>query len=551
MTERRIVAIVLPELLCEIGNDALLQHERDAANVPLGVVMLDGQGNKADANAEPVRATSLLDAVNEAARRYGVRQGQTIAEARALVAHITVREVTRQQVREALGRIAEIALAFSPTVSIEVPDTVWLDVTGTAHLAGGEQALVQELCGQVRAIGHVVRVAVACGPLIARAFARWQVTRVDELQGFVIPSARTLEALADLPVTALPLDAECAAWLMRVGVFSIGNLAALPRTAAAARLGTQASVVLDLCEGRDRTPLVPYAPPRILLEENIWDEPVSGSEPLLFALRGLVARLSARLCGRGEAVQKLTLTIEHDRSIACMQNADPSTVLRFKLASPLWREEELRRVITSRIERTKLKAPSIGLRLETPGIVAATARQLDLSQVSGGVTSSCKGEDELPVLLAELYADIGQENVGVLQVLDAHRPEAKSALFPVELDSQGVARERPKAILRSARLRKAPAFQWQSAHAPTRLLPQPVQLDAALRVGATVAIDFRMYTIEKLAFEQRLDAVEWWTHRPIARDYVRLWLKGPDGGLEALVFVNRENGARFLQGVAD
>jgi protein ImuB len=289
-------------------------------------------------------------------------------------------------------------------------------------------------------------------------------------------------------------------------------------------LGPSASQVLDLCEGRDPTPLVAYVPPRVIQEENIWDDPVTGYEPLRFVLRGLVARLSARLGARGLAAQRLNVSIEYDRSIARLHGAPTVTVQKFKLAVPLWKEEELGRVIGSRLERLKLKAPSIGLRLEATLVVPAIARQLDLSQVSGGITTS-KGDDELPVLLAELYADIGQNNVGVLQVLDAHRPELKSGLYGGTSGASDV----PAALqgVSSRSLAKSKKRTDYRTHGPariTRLLPQPLPLDAALRVGATVAIDRRLYTIERLTFE---------------------------GGLEALVFVDRQTGARFLQAIAD
>jgi len=100
-------------------------------------------------------------------------------------------------------------------------------------------------------------------------------------------------------------------------------------------------------------------------------------------------------------------------------------------------------------------------------------------------------------------------------------------------------------------LRKAePSFAEQSG-VPTRLLTEPCELRAPLRVGVSVAIDHRLYTIEQLRFEQRLDAVEWWGAAPVARDYVRLWLQGSSGGFEALAFVDRLTGRRYLHAIAD
>jgi protein ImuB len=546
---------------------------------------LDAPGGASTDGESQVKASSLLDAVNAEAKRLGVREGQSIAEARAFLANLLVRAVPRELVQRELGRIAEMVLAFGPLVSFEEPDTVWVDVTGSAHLFGGEAAVAAEISSRVRSLGHVVRVAIADGPLLARAFARWSTSsvqpagslstvtakaRASEQEGHVIPSERTIDELAKLPVMALPLSADSAAWLARLGILTVGDIAALPRASAAARLGSNAAQVLALCQGRDDAPLLAHQPERVLVEESSWEEPVSGFEPLLFVLKGLASRLSARLSGRGEAARALILTIRFDRSIALLNDAEPSKTLHFDLASPLYREEELRRVVASRLERMKLPAPTLGLRLEVPAIVPAVARQLDLSSVSKGLLAGVT-DHELSVLLAELGADIGKERVGVLKVLDAHCPEAQSALFAADLGprknaKRGVRKTRsvppvsePESTLDAATHDKVRSIErplplakpLSMVRSPTRLLPAPVRLRTALRVGGTLAIDHRLYTIEHVAFERRLEGVKWWSNVPISRDYVRLWLNGKEGGIEALVYVDRESGARYLQAIAD
>ena len=51
--------------------------------------------------------------------------------------------------------------------------------------------------------------------------------------------------------------------------------------------------------------------------------------------------------------------------------------------------------------------------------------------------------------------------------------------------------------------------------------------------------------------QQRLEAVEWWGAAAVTRDYVRLWLQGITGGFEAVAYVDRNTGKRYLQAVAD
>ena len=504
------------------------------------------------AETKPVDATAKLSAVNESAKRYGVREGQTIAEACALVASLVVREVTQSEVLSTLGCIAEVGLSLGTTVSVEAPDTVCVDITGSAHLQGGELALGSEFANRVRAMGHSVRVAISDGPRLARAFAHWFTPSAADPEDrgvCVVPSDRTVPAFAALPINALPLSEDTAGWFVRLGVFTIGELCALPRQALGSRLGEAAASVTELCAGRDRAPLIAFTPERGITESSTWDEPVTGTEPLSFVLGGLVSRASARLTGRGEAAQSLLLTIVHDPAIARFRGEKTEVVLRFKLAAPLYRADELRRILSARLARTKLGAPSLGMRLSVPKLVPAVARQLELSQVLVGSTvsiASANAEDEIPVLIAELAAELGEDKVGTLELCDSHRPEAKSKLSPTRLEPTA-----RSSSSKRARLRKTEPSFAELPGAPTRLLPEPCELHGSLRVGVSLAIDRSLYTIEQLRFEQRLDAVEWWGHAPVTRDYVRLWLQGASGGFEAVAYVDRTTGRRYLHALAD
>jgi hypothetical protein len=97
-------------------------------------------------------------------------------------------------------------------------------------------------------------------------------------------------------------------------------------------------------------------------------------------------------------------------------------------------------------------------------------------------------------------------------------------------------------------------------------------LTSPLGVGETLVVGTHLYSIQKLRFVQRLESVKWWTTQPTSRDYLRLWLsekRGPaersglnardakdakragQGGVEALVFIDRATGKRYLQAIAD
>lgn len=553
---RRVVALVLPELLLELIAGTVAERARG----PWGVVLTESSPLEGRAE-EPIRPTVRLDAVSASARRCGVRAGQTIAEARNLIAGFAVEKLCPGAVERALAVIAEVALGFGATVSLGLPDTVWVDVSGSAHLFGGEAALAEELAERIRALGHGVRLAVAEGPALARAVARWAPPNGDGKSAHLVPREGAASSVSSLPIVALPLGEECQEFLSRLGVLTLGDLARLPRTTLASRLSGEVSRALDLALGKDPTPLVPYRLPELVREEVSFEYGVNGSEPLLFALRGVTARLCARLAGRGVAAERLLLELEHDRSIARLRSAKEATRFTFALSSSLSREDEIRRVVSARLERARLPAPTLTLRLTAPVVVSATARQLELGDTLAGGTDV---EKELPLVIAEIAADVGENKVGVLKILDAHRLEARSTLAPAlpskPRTARGAQRRGPgprSATPLSVHVSGTPLEVVEGMNpfderAPlTRFLPEPVRFDGSLRVGATVAFERQLFTIDALRFEHRLHAVEWWNGEPVMRDYIRVWLKSTESVIEAVVYVDRANGKRYLQAVAD
>lgn len=567
---------------------------------PTGIIVIESGAEGIPTEAAPLKPTAKLDAVNGTARRYGATPGLSIAEASALGAHLRIVTVTRGELHRALARVAEVALAFGTTAAIDppqpaeagLPDTVWLDITGVAHLFGGESALLLELASSVRALGHSVRVAAAAGPFLAQAHARWSIGSLQSRFPCDSPAAR-----AALPIVALPLLSREVTWLAQLGVQTFGDLTHLPRAALVPRLEAHASLVIDLCLGHDPTPLVAYNPPRILIEEASFSVPITGTQPLGFALRGVAARLSARLAGRGEAAQALKLRLRYDELMARYRGLDRELVLHFDFASPLWREEDLQRVTISRLEHTRLEAPCVGLTLEAPLLTSAAVRQLELPV--GPALSGCKGTSGLTVLLAELEMELGQGRVGVLSIADSHRPEGKSILLPVVRSARSrsprsrsrqsmkrspsfeqtyprrflenspsphsqdeAARGQDCAIRNSAiRNQKQPSrAQRLSLHDlsaaadrqyPTRLLPRPLPISTPFEEGAPLFIDGRNFIITRIVFEQRLEAVEWWTQRSTSRDYFRLYLQSEAGVAEVLLYRDRDRGSRFLQAIYD
>lgn len=520
MNNRRILCLSLPDLPCEM---ATLRREAGVSvskamglNNPLAVVLIDD-------TSQEIRPNTPIYAVTQKAKRLGICAGQTVASARAIANNLDIRTFSQKETELCLARLAELALTWGPTVSFEFPDSIWVDITGAAHLVGGEDALLTEACERIRALGHRVRGAIASGPMIARAVARFGVA-----QRTVVLPGHEQAHLAALPVQCLELDRSTEAWLIKLGVFSAGDVAKQPRTALASRLGNQAERVLSLLDGDDRTPLNPYNPPKKMRETIEWDDAVDGVEPLLFVLRGVLSRACARLEGRGESMQAFSIELGLDRK------EDSTLTLSFELPSPLYKMDPLLRIIRARLENTTLPVGVRSLALVSDSLVEAPKMQLDL----GGTAQSAL--HALPNLVAELEAELGADRVGLLQDQNSHIPEKSETLVPFAKASKKTAIPTTQGQL----------ALWPSRRidAPTRLLPEPLLVQGSLNKDGFLLIEGVPYHVCQVDIAERLDDVEWWTEKPTQRDYVRAWLAGGGGVFEAWIARDRKKRKMYLHG---
>lgn len=544
--ERRIAAILLRDLPCEIvRRDAPAGESLEG---PLGVIV--DRGPSSGELERPAEAT--LDVVDERARRLGLRPGLRVTEATALISKLTVRHVAEDAITAALGAVAEVALTLGGVASICPLDTVWLDITGAAHLVGGELALKQELQSRVAELGHRCRVAIADGPRLARALAEWGE------EPCIAEPGRGAEAIAPLPLSALSLSVETLSLFLRLGVITVGDLARLPRAGVSARLPSGAASVLSLVLGHDPMPLAPYRPPELLEERASFEEGVGEIEALLFVLRGMTSRLSSRLVARGVSAARVEVEIDYDRSIVRLQSSEralhlgaseATLVLLVELPMPLSRAEDLFRAVRAKLEAfgstQGLRAPAVGLTLRLSQLAPQRRVQLDLSR------DRAADPDALLALLAELSAEVGPARVGTLAIEDAHRPEKRSRLCPVAM-GQGRA-PRARAEPRVARVAEPRVVRVAE---PSRLLPEPLPLGrVSLRMLASeqraLAVGHHLYQVGSVELSHRLSGVEWWTGAPVSRDYVRASLtsQGEHPAIgEAWIYWDRAVGEAFLHG---
>jgi protein ImuB len=586
---RQIVAIVLSQILNELAQGQMEVERLTQEVKQSGDSVRSAEGRAAFSNGRPkaepravvwlaeemtqereLDAKRGIDAVNRAAREYGVCVGQTIAEARALVAQLAISVVKTQRLRAALERVAESMARFGTTVAVTLPDTVCVEVTGVTQLFGGDTALLEEMRSVLDELGHQARLAMTDGPQLARAFAVWE-TRRQGKAAVVISAEHKHACLRALPISGLPLPDEVKINLAKLGLLSAGDLLDREPAVVTSRLGDHAHAITTLLRGEDTTPLVAHRPLALPEEALDWDEPLAGNEPVLFALRRLTTQVASRLRGRALAAQSLELTLKHDPAIARFRGKEAFTRQVVQLAAPLGRAEDLWRVLTARIAKIQVDVPNIGVMLKVLSVEETKQRQLDLAV--GFSKLDAADPERMAVLFSELATDIGAENFGTLRLANTHKPEKMTLLAPVGGTASESGRSRRRRVAASRTLdtggdsqsfQGAPPSEQMGlgefktrdrttveAELPARLLPSAIPVQTRFRAGEWCPLGTKLYTIMKVTFLRRLEAVEWWSNEPCSRDYVQLWLSSPQGELQVLAYVDRVTQTRYVQGWYD
>lgn len=394
-----------------------------------------------------IERTGQRDLVRSAcplALSLGLHPGMAATHARALVVDLEVRDAEPQADRALLDRLALHAVRhWTPNASVtmtrEIGDGLWLDLTGTAHLFGGEERFCRRLLRFLARLGFGATIAIAQTPGAAYALARYSGSNI-----LLLPPGTQTRAIADLPLAALRLGEEALTAAARFGLARIGDLYPIPRGPLAKRLGMEAVRRLDQARGLVAEPIVPVVPfeqPRV---ERSLLEPIATPETIAQVIGDLVDDLVAELQARGLGVRALTLS--------CARLDNDEQRLAIGLARATRDGAHLKRMLTMRIDRIE---PGLGI--ESLVLAAPRVEALEPEELAASFAHDNRGADVAP-LVDQLSGRVGEAALFRLQAIESDVPE--------------------RAVGRVGPLAK-PAG-WPRWKRPVRLLQRPEPLSSVL-----------------------------------------------------------------------
>lgn len=325
----------------------------------------------------PWDAGHVLDH-SPAAGLLGVRRGQPLGTAHSLAPEARFLPLESAALSAPLEAALEALGSLAPALEADVDPTaasfgrVLVGIEGLARLWGDEPALLQ------RALA-LVATWLPGSPRAGIGNTRFGAAMAARVGAGAIPVGGWREEaafLAPLPLDLLPVSIETRERLRVLGLRSMGELAALDRSAVIARFGVQGAEVHDLVRGLDRRPLRPRRPLERLFAEAELEPPAQTSEPLRFVLHHLCSTLCEQLAARGAGAARAALTLWLESPA---HRPGPS-ILRYQqaLPEPAAAADLLERLLMARLEADPPTAPVERLGLELDGSAPEAGQQLTL-----------------------------------------------------------------------------------------------------------------------------------------------------------------------------
>ncbi len=337
--------------------------------------------------------------ISESAALAGVMPGQTSPQALARCARLTILSRSLGEERSARAALLEIAAALSPEIEATA------DGFCTANLRGLRvidwQALGAGVVAGLASLRLHAQMGIGPNPDLAFLAAR------HARPVLVVQSPAAF--LANLALHELDPAPELLALLCDWGIHNLAQITSLPRGDLVDRLGPEAGRLWERAAGQMERPLRIVRAAEEFSEAFDFEHEIDTAEPVLFLLRRFLDQLALRLGNACRVAGQMTLTLPLANGSAYERT--------FTVPSPTADVDVLFRILHTHLDGLRLDHCATGLRL----VVTPTCAERQQFQL---FETPLRDPNRFGETLGRLAALVGEENVGVVEALDTHRPDS-------------------------------------------------------------------------------------------------------------------------------
>lgn len=468
--EQRFVSIWFRHLL----TDWLLRKQPDLKGSPF--VLTQAQ-----------RGQLVVIAANDVAERAGIYNGMVLADARALEPTVENFDYKSDLVGKLMETIAEWCTRYTPSVSVASPDGLILDVTGCAHLRGGEHPYLKDLVVKLRGFGYDARAAMA--DTIGTA---WAISRYGT-DAPIIQPGKNKEALFKLPPASLRLSDETAAKLHRLGINTVSKLLEIPRSNLSRRFGQETTLRLAqaLGEVQEKINFRGYTAPYV--EDLAMPAGIACAEGIAEAMKIMLEKICRRLMEEHKGIRLLILEcFRVDGKIETAQIGTGKPTRNPKHLFKLFQEKLVTIEPALGIEQFRLSATQIDDMLPTQDEMLNAAENAN--------------DEQVHELIDRLANRFDRRSIRRFLPQEHHWPERSVKVA----ESYGA----------------QPETEWSNHKIrPISMLPRPMPIEVTAPVPDYAPMLFRymgnIHRVRKADGPERIER-EWWIDQGQPRDYFRL-----------------------------
>jgi len=336
------------------------------------------------------------------ARSRGVSSGMPMGQARRLCPHAVVVPPSHGDYSRVSDCVFEVIEGFTPRVEVMSVDEAFIDIAGLRLLHAGPLAVAEAIRAEImREVGIPASIGLATTKLLAKMASRD--AKPDGIR--IVAAGTEQEYLRSKPVRALWGVGEATyARLEELGVVTVGDLAAFPRSTLVRRLGDALGGHLwDLASGRDDREVLPAGEARSISVERTYDTDLRDPGRLRRELLAHADRLASRLRRAGLVAATVQLKVRYD---------DFTTITRsHTFDQPVSTGRDFYRAALALLDRTAAGTRPVRLLgIGTDGLVpAAEPRQMDLAPRSW---------EDLEEVVEEVRGRFGRDAVARARLLD-------------------------------------------------------------------------------------------------------------------------------------
>jgi protein ImuB len=440
--------------------------------------------NAAFVLASPDHGRMVITESNPLAQQLGIEPGMVVADARAMVSSLQVFDDDPMLPEKLLDALARWCIRYTNIVAADPPEGLKLDVTGCAHLWGGEKRYIRDINLQLKSLGYDVRAVIA-----DTVGAAWAIAHYGNVLPVIEPGEHSI-ALLQLPVSALRLKTELVERLQKLGLRQIKNIIDMPRSAMVRRFGPELTHRLAQALGHDEEILLPVFPVEPHRERLPCLEPIVTSTGIEIALQRLLDMMCLRLQKENKGIRKAVFTgYRIDGKIEKIEigthRATFSSIHLFKLFE----------IKIATIE------PALGIDLFM--LEALKTERLSPRQEILWETTSGLQDTGLSELMDRLTNRFGPEYVHRFLPAEHHWPE--------------------RSFRQASSLHETTETSWKADRLrPLQLLSKPYPVEVTAPIPDYPPMLFRyqgqLHTIKKADGPERIEK-EWWIEEGLHRDY--------------------------------